>query len=46
MSVVVDASVLIALVVPDEQQHRARSCLEDWLRAGEALHAPAVLVLG
>lgn len=43
MSVVVDASVLVALVVPDERQHRARSCLEDWLRVGEALHAPAAL---
>jgi predicted nucleic acid-binding protein len=43
VSVVVDASVLVALVVPDERQQQARDFLEDWLEAGESLHAPAVL---
>lgn len=43
MSVVVDASVLVALVVPDERQGAARARLETWLAEGEELHAPAVL---
>jgi predicted nucleic acid-binding protein len=43
VSVVVDASVIVALVVSDERQDAARTHLERWLEAGEGLHAPAVL---
>lgn len=43
MTVVVDAGVIVALVVVDERQQLARQYLEDWLRADEQLHAPAVL---
>ena len=43
MSVVVDASVLVAVVVADKHQPAARGHLEGWLQAGEDLHAPAVL---
>ena len=42
MSVVIDASVVIAVVVADERQHVAQTRLESWLEAGEGLHAPAV----
>ncbi|HXH58630.1 type II toxin-antitoxin system VapC family toxin [Iamia sp.] len=43
MSVVVDASVIVAVVVADERQHAARAHLEGWLETGEGLHAPSVL---
>lgn len=43
MSVVVDASLLIALVVADERQASAQAHLEGWVESGEDLHAPAVL---
>lgn len=43
MSAVVDASVVVALVVADERQDAVRTRLEDWLKVGERLHAPAVL---
>lgn len=43
MSVVVDASVILAVVVADERQDAARAHLRSWLDAGEGLHAPAVL---
>ncbi|MGH3500215.1 MAG: type II toxin-antitoxin system VapC family toxin [Nocardioidaceae bacterium] len=43
MSVVVDASVIVALLVADERQEAARTHLEEWLEQGESLHAPAVL---
>ena len=43
MSVVVDASVIVALVVADERQDAARAHLEGWLQASVGLHAPAVL---
>ncbi|MGI8760211.1 MAG: type II toxin-antitoxin system VapC family toxin [Jatrophihabitantaceae bacterium] len=43
MSVVVDASVIIALVVADERQVAVRAQLEGWVDSGEELHAPAVL---
>lgn len=43
MSVVVDASVIVALVVADERQASVRAHLEEWVDAGEDLHAPAVL---
>ena len=43
MSVVVDASVIVAVMVADERQAAARGQLEDWLAADEELHAPAVL---
>lgn len=43
MSVVVDASLLAALVVADERQDSARAHLRGWLDAGEGLHGPAVL---
>lgn len=43
MSVVVDASLIVALVVADERQAAARAHLEAWVEAEEDLHAPAVL---
>lgn len=43
MSVVVDASLIVALVVADERQAAARAFLEGWAESGEKLHAPAVL---
>ena len=43
MSVVVDASVIIALVVADEKQDTVRGRVQGWLDAGDDLHAPAVL---
>jgi predicted nucleic acid-binding protein len=43
VSVVVDASVIVAMVVADERQAAARTHLARWLEAGEGLHAPAVL---
>jgi predicted nucleic acid-binding protein len=43
VSVVLDANVLVALLVADEHQPAARAHVEEWLGAGEELHAPAVL---
>lgn len=43
MSVVLDASLIVAVVVADERQDSARALLLGWLEAGEELHAPAVL---
>lgn len=43
MSVVVDASVIVALLVTDERQAAAQAHLERWVDSGEQLHAPAVL---
>lgn len=43
MSIVVDASVIVALLVADERQEAVRLHLERWLESGEDLHAPAVL---
>jgi len=44
VSVVVDANVFIALVVPDdEHQAIAAAQVSTWLTAREELHAPAVL---
>ena len=43
MSVVVDASLIVALVVEDARQAAAQAHLERWVDAGESLHAPAVL---
>lgn len=43
MSVVVDASLIVALVVADERQAAIQARLETWLESGEDLHAPAVL---
>lgn len=43
MSVVLDASLIVAVVVADERQDAARTHLSSWLEAGEELHAPAVL---
>ncbi len=43
MSVVLDASVIVALLVADERQQATRAHLEGWLDADEELHAPAVL---
>ncbi len=40
--VVLDANVVVALVA-DKRQPAARAHLEEWLDAGEELHAPAVL---
>jgi predicted nucleic acid-binding protein len=43
VGVVVDASLIVALLVADERQGIARAHLERWVDAGEQLHAPAVL---
>ncbi len=43
MSVVVDASLIVALLVADQRQAAAQAHLESWLDAGEELNAPAVL---
>jgi predicted nucleic acid-binding protein len=43
VSVVVDASLIVALLVADKRQAAAQAHLEDWVDAGEDLHAPAVL---
>lgn len=43
MSVVLDASLIVAVVVADEHQAAARAHLSGWLDVGEQLHAPAVL---
>ena len=43
MSVVVDASLLVALLVGDERQDAVRARIERWLDGGEELHAPGVL---
>jgi len=43
VSVVVDASVVVAVLVADERQQAAQTHLAGWLEAGEGLHAPAVL---
>lgn len=43
MSVVVDASLIVALVVADERQAAVQAQLERWVEADEVLHAPAVL---
>ena len=43
MSVVVDASVIVALMVSDERQLAVRARMEGWVESGEELHAPAVL---
>jgi predicted nucleic acid-binding protein len=43
VSVVVDASLVVALVVTDERQQAVRTHLAAWLDAGEELHAPGVL---
>lgn len=43
MSVVVDASLVVAMVVSNDRQHAAKARMESWLDAGEGLHAPGVL---
>ncbi len=43
MSVVVDASLVVALVVADERQATTAARLEGWIESGEDLHAPTVL---
>ncbi len=43
MSVVVDASLIVALLVADERQGAVEAQFERWIDAGEVLHAPAVL---
>ncbi len=43
MTVVVDASLIVALVVADERQAAAQAHLDGWVESGEELHAPAVL---
>jgi len=43
VSVVVDASLVVAMVVTDQRQRAVRTHLETWLDAGEELHAPGVL---
>ena len=41
--VVVDASVIVALVVADPRQAEVQDLLTAWLEEGKELHAPAVL---
>ena len=43
MSVVVDASLVVALLVADERQAAVETRLTGWLDTGEELHAPGVL---
>jgi len=43
VSVVVDASLIVALVVADERQAAAEAHLQGWVESGEDLHAPGVL---
>jgi len=43
VTVVVDSSLLVALLVADERQDAARARMERWLDGGEELHAPGVL---
>lgn len=43
MSVVVNACLIVALLVPDERQTVVQAQLESWVDSGEDLHAPAVL---
>ena len=43
MSVVIDASVIVALVVADPRQAVAKAHLTSWIEGGETPHAPAVL---
>lgn len=43
MSIVVDASVIITLVIADERQAAVRAHLDNWIELGEELHPPAVL---
>jgi len=43
VTVVVDASLIVALVVADERQGAAQAHLQAWVQSGEDLHAPAVL---
>jgi predicted nucleic acid-binding protein len=43
VTVVVDASLIVALLVPDGRQAAAQVHVDEWLTAGEGLHAPAVL---
>lgn len=43
VGVVVDASVVTAVVVADQRRDAARANLEVWLDVGEGLHAPAVV---
>ncbi len=40
---VVDASLIVALLVADDRQAAVQAHLERWVDAGEILHAPAVL---
>jgi len=43
VSVVIDASLVVALVVTDERQQAVQTHLAAWLDIGEELHAPGVL---
>lgn len=43
MSVVLDASLIVSLLVADERQAAAQAHLESWVDSGEELPAPAVL---
>lgn len=42
MSVVVDASIILAVVAPDARQDDARRIVRGWLDSGEQLCAPAL----
>lgn len=43
MTVVVDASLIVALIVADERQAAVQAHLARWVESGQVLHAPAVL---
>ncbi|MGL5867082.1 MAG: type II toxin-antitoxin system VapC family toxin [Dermatophilaceae bacterium] len=43
MNVVVDASLIVALLVADSRQAAARERLDGWVGSGTELNAPAVL---
>jgi predicted nucleic acid-binding protein len=43
VSIVIDASVIVAVLVADERQVLAEEQLREWLAAREELHVPAVL---
>jgi predicted nucleic acid-binding protein len=43
VTVVVDASLIVALVVADERQAAVQAHLARWVGSGQVLHAPAVL---
>ncbi len=43
MTVVLDASLIVAVIVADDRQKLVENHLRGWLSSGEELHAPGVL---